>query len=199
MKLKPNIYLAGGMENETDGVMGGMWREQIQAHLLCNFDVRVWNPCEFEPDQLKGLYPSRLPSEMPIRDNVPIDLERVIRTDMATGTRYIAPNFWHEFKLAPRNSRYYKRGAKYMHRIQDYDLNLVRNKINYLIVNWTKGTGEGAGTHAEIEEAHRVKNRHLPIYIVESSKLPAWVEFRATKIFADFPELYEFLEEELGE
>jgi len=197
MGKKFNIYLAGGMEKSEN--LGVGWRDRFIAEAEKHeWPTTCWNPIKFEKEQLAGLCPGRLPDEMAIRKNVKIAPERITRVDNGA-VRYIKPQYWHEFKMAERGSTLYNRGAKYMHRCQDFDLKLISTKMDYLIVNWSVRTRRGAGTYAEIEEAYRVKDRHVPIYIVENTEIPAWIEWRATKIFANFTELYNYLDEELKE
>jgi hypothetical protein len=174
----PNIYLAGPMEAAEDGKLGSEYREAVTARLLCEFDVNVLNPCEFEPEQLKGLRPDCLPDEFTTRKD-----------------KVVKPSHWHELKLAPRNSSLYKRFKKYMRRIINYDTKLVERHVDYVIAYWTAGTAAGAGTHSEMTIAYRC---NIPVYVVADIPLPGWAEGCATEVFDNWEELFEFLGEELG-
>lgn len=189
-----NLYLAGNMEKSL--ASGITWRAAFTAWIEAkDFSVKVWNPIEFEKEQLSGLCPGRLPDEMPVRKSSRVPKDRIIRTD-EEGIRYIKPVHWHEFKWHKRYTGVYNRGRKYMNRCQKYDLKLIREIIDYLIVNWTPATKGGGGTYGEIEEAVK---KGIPVYMVESAEIPAWIEWHpGVVVFETFAELYTFLEEELG-
>jgi len=178
MRIIPNVYLAGPMENAEDGKLGSTYRDAINARLLCEFEVKVLNPCEFEPEQLKGLRPNSLPDSFEGRDG-----------------KVVKPKHWHDLKRAPRGSTPYKRFKKYMRRIINYDIKLVERNVDYVVAYWTEGTAKGAGTHSELTAAYR---RNIPVYVVAIVDPPGWVEGCATQVFEDWEELFEFLKEELG-
>jgi len=46
-------YLVGGMEHVAK--LGGEWRDMLTPNLQ-ELGFSVLNPCEFEPEQLKGLH-----------------------------------------------------------------------------------------------------------------------------------------------
>lgn len=176
-KLK--IYLAGAMECAKD--LGAGWRDKISKYLNDKYKVDIYNPVEFEPQQLEGLRPSRLPESFISRDG-----------------KTVKPKHWHEMKLAPRDSCHYRRNKKYGRRIIHYDMRTVA-KMDYLIVYWTKATADGAGTHSECTEAFL---NNIPVYMVVEKGInpPGWAEWTTTEVFDNdnFDALYSFLEEELG-
>jgi len=174
---KPKIYLAGAMEKADDGELGTKWRDLITPTLE-NLGFEVWNPVEFEADQLRGLHPNRLPKEA---------------TDLITEKKFI-PKHWHDLKRA-KESNLYNRFLKYMRRIREYDLGLVEHKMDYLFVLWDEGTLKGAGTHAEIEMAHKV---NIPVYCVTKAELPAWLHPAVDEKFSSIEEALLFLSKEFS-
>ena len=173
-KLK--VYLAGAMEKAQD--LGAGWRKEITPFLEQELQLDVLNPCEFEPHQLKGLQPNRLPE---------------FYTDLH-GQR-VKPKHWHELKNASEK-HLYNRFLKYMRRIIQYDINVVRYQANIVIVYWDECTGKGAGTHSELTDAFL---NNVPVYCVAQSEMPAWTKACCTEIFLTFDALKEFLRDELGE
>ena len=167
------------MENAEDGKLGATYRDAITARLLCEYDVNVLNPCEFEPEQLRGLRPGILPESFEGRDG-----------------KKIKPSHWHDLKLAPRSSTLYRRFKKYMRRIINYDIKLVERQVDYVIAYWTEETAKGAGTHSELTTAYR---RNIPVYTVAIIDPPGWVEGCSTHVFDEWDDLFEFLNEELGQ
>ena len=72
------------------------------------------------------------------------------------------------------------------------DINIVRNKADYIICLWDKNVIKGAGTHAEVTLAFELNK---PVYLV--NKLPlmdlsGWIMACSTEIFDDFNQLKEF-------
>ncbi len=172
---KETIYLAGSMENSAD--LGRSWRDQITPFLHeLGFDVL--NPCDFEPDQLKGLHIKRLPETFETVDG-----------------KIQKAEHWHFLKNA-KDKKLYNRFLKYMRRIIHYDMELVEHKTNYIIAKWDKETAKGSGTHAELTAAFRC---NVPVYCVLEGDMPAWAKATCTKIFSSFDELKEFLIYEFGE
>lgn len=169
-KLK--VYLAGAMEHAK--LEGAGWRIKITP-LLEKLGLEVLNPCLFEPEQLKNLRPARLPEYY---------------TDLS-GNK-IKPIKWHMLKDA-KEPNLYARFLKYMHRIIRFDINIVENVCDIVIVYWDKETGRGAGTHSELTAAF-LKNK--PIYCVTDTSMPAWAKACCTEIFLTFDALEEFLKDE---
>lgn len=166
------VYLAGAMENAKD--LGAGWRNKLTPFLK-ELNLDVLDPCEFEPEQLKGLKPNRLPE---------------FYTDLAG--KKIKPTHWHELKNASE-SHLYRRFLKYMQRIIKYDIKIVRHFSDYVIVFWDESTRKGAGTHAELTAAFLAS---VPVYCVADCDMPAWAKACCSEIFLNFEELKEFLRDE---
>lgn len=171
-KKKLVVYLAGAMEQAED--LGAGWRTAITPFLE-KLNLDILNPCEFEPLQLKGLQPNRLPEYF-----TNINGER------------IKPRHWHELKNAQESSLY-NRFLKYMKRIIQYDIKMIRHQVDCVVVYWTKDTAKGAGTHAELTEAFL---RNIPVYCVANTDVPAWTKACCTEIFLTFDDLKKFLIDE---
>jgi hypothetical protein len=174
---KVSVYLAGAMEHDPNG---NDWRVEVTTR-LAKYNLDILNPYEFEPEQLKGLQPRRLPEQFIGRQG-----------------QIVKPTHWHQLKLAVRSSALYSRFKKYMRLIINYDMNIVKTRANYIICYWTVGTGKGGGTHAEINAAYEL---HKPVYIVQQAgaDIPAWIEGCATRVYETFDELYKMLDEEFGD
>lgn len=168
MSKKLAIYLAGGMENDKN--LGAGWRDKVTPSLL-ELGFAILNPCEFEPDQLKGLHTSRLPDKLKTEEG-----------------KNVKPKHWHHLKQAPRDSSYYLRFKKYMQRIIKYDLSIIKEEVDIVICYWTKATAKGAGTHSELTYAF-INN--IPVFVVlePGTELPGWIHGCTTKIFDTFDEL----------
>jgi len=191
-KRKLTVYLAGGMEHEED--LGSDWREWITP-ILEKLGLEVLNPCEFEQEQLKGLHTNRLPEKLKIEPGSNPPKELMIDKD------HIKPTHWHHLKYAEWDSPEFNRGGKYMDRVVTYDCNLVKNHVDFMIVNWTKGTAKGAGTHSEATIAH---DKGIPIWTVvkRGVDIPFWTVgcgYKKGKLFRDFKKLVGFLEDEFGD
>ena len=171
---KITIYAAGAMEFDA---VGRVWRDELTKY-LSKYDIEVLNPYHFEPQQLKGLQPRRLPESFVGRDG-----------------QVVKPDHWHRLKLAPRNSQLYSRFKRYMRLIVLYDLNVVRTKADYVICYWTANTSKGAGTHCELAAAFEA---HKPVYLVQApgSDVPAWTEACCTRVYGSWEELYKMLDDE---
>ena len=172
---KPVIYLIGGMEQEAK--LGAGWREFVTPKLE-ELGFEVLNPVLFERDQLKGLHINRLP-----------------KTLLTRSGKTIEPTFWHQLKLAPFNSSEFRRFTRYMRRIIAFDMDVVKNQADMMLVNWTTGAGRGAGSHAEINTAY--ENRK-PVYAVVAKGVdyPAWLMGCTDMIFENFDECLTFLANE---
>ena len=171
---KLTCYLAGAMEAAEN--LGSGWRDKITPFLK-TLNLDVLNPCEFEPQQLKGLRPNRLPDYF------------------MDGTKKVYLTHWHELKNASE-PQLYNRFLKYMRRIINYDIGLVENNTDLVIVLWDKAASKGAGTHAELTAAFR---HNIPVYCVATSDIPAWAKACCTDIFLTFEALQEKLKEDFGE
>lgn len=176
MTYRPKVYLAGGMEAEKN--LGAGWRADVSPRLR-DMGYDVLNPCEFEPQQLSGLHTHRLPEQM-----------------LTVTGDTITPAHWHQLKLSPQATPARNRFRRYMQRIIQYDLNVVENVADVLLVNWTKGAAKGAGTHHEVGQAYR---HGKPVYVVcsDEAHFPGWLDGCATAIFSTMEEALKHLEEEL--
>jgi hypothetical protein len=175
MKHKLSIYLAGGMESSSN--LGAQWRTNLTP-ILEELGLEVLNPVLFEPMQLKGLQPRKLPEFCTNADG-----------------KKIKVNHWHDLKHATE-PHLYARFLKYMRRIIKYDINIVRNEADYVICYWNETTAKGAGTHAELTEAF-LSNKD--VYCVMQANMPAWARACCTRIFKTFDDLRGFLAQEFGE
>ena len=73
------------------------------------------------------------------------------------------------------------------------DIEIVREKADYLICLWDENVIRGAGTHAEITFAYDLKK---PVYLI--NKLPqkdlsGWIMACSSEIFLNFDDLKDFL------
>lgn len=159
MSRKLTVYLAGAMEASND--LGAGWRAELTPFLQ-KCGLTVLNPCEFEPEQLKGLRPGRLPDYF---------------TDLH-GNK-VKPKHWHELKSASE-PELYARFLKYMRRIIHYDAKIVSQESDYVICLWNEAAGKGAGTHSELTLAFI---HGIPVYCVATCTMPAWAKGCCTDIF----------------
>lgn len=173
------VYLVGGMENEKG--LGAKWREDITPRLL-DMDFKVLNPCQFEPEQLKGKQTNRLPKKIKTYDG-----------------KIIKPRHWHELKKAPVMTSYHKRFRSYMSPIIHFDLDVVSYECDFLICNWTKGAAAGGGTHAEVSLAHKL-GKEVYMVVQEGVQVPGWIQGCVTEngMVGSFDELFETLEKRVG-
>ena len=73
------------------------------------------------------------------------------------------------------------------------DINIVRNKADYIICLWDANVIKGAGTHAEVTLAFELNK---PVYLINRlplMDLSGWIMACSTEIFDDFNQLKEFL------
>lgn len=83
-------------------------------------------------------------------------------------------------------------------KIIDYDLNIIEQKCDAVIVLWDEYATKGAGTHAEVTAAYR---RGIPVYLVAGmplAQVSGWIMGCATRIFDSFPQLHEFIAAEIA-
>ncbi len=143
------------------------WRTDLTPFLE-NLGFEVLDPYHFEPMQLKGLHRHRLPDGI---------------------------SHWHELRHS-KDPSHQNRFLKYMRRIIKYDLNLVKNIADFIIVYWDEGCRDGAGTQSEITVAWDIGKL---VYCVAAAKLPAWARGCCEEVFTSFDELKAFLKEEFGD
>lgn len=73
------------------------------------------------------------------------------------------------------------------------DINIVRNKADYIVCLWDENVIKGAGTHAEVTLAFELNK---PVYLINRlplMDLSGWIMACSTEIFDDFDQLKEFL------
>ena len=172
-KHKLTVYLAGAMEAAEN--LGAGWRDKITPFFE-KLDIDILNPCQFEPLQLCGLRPNRLPS-----------------TDIQLGKK-VKIKHWHDLKNSD-DPILYDRFLKYMRRIINYDIKLVKNHTDFIVVYWDENTNKGAGTHAELTFAFM---QNIPVYCVAHANMPAWSRACCSEIFMTFEALEDFLTDEYG-
>ena len=164
MPKKQAVYLAGRMDHEKGE--GHEWRTSLTP-LLESLGFRVLDPYKFEPRQLEGLRPGRLPEDI---------------------------KHWTELRDSS-NPDHQRRFLRYMRRIIKYDLHIIKNEADYIIVLWDEKCKDGAGTHAELTLAWDLGK---PIFCVEAARLPNWARGCCEEVFSSFDELKWFLEDEFG-
>jgi hypothetical protein len=174
MNKRIKVYTAGAIEAASDKGKG--WRDELTPFLE-NLNMEVLDPCKFEPQQLKNLRPNKLPE---------------FYTDLF-GNK-VKPKHWHELKNA-KEPHLYARFKKYMERIIRFDINIVQNEADILIVYYDERCRFGAGTQSEITYGFMSGKA---VYIVAAIDIPAWAKGCATEIFLSFEALREFLSEEYG-
>lgn len=142
------------------------WREKLTPFLE-ELGFEVLDPYVMEPLQLAGLRPGRLPEGL---------------------------DHWYQLRDSD-DPAHIERFMKYMQRIIHYDINLVRNVADVIIVFWDKGCRNGAGTHSEMTAAYLSGKSVL---CVKKHRLPAWGRGCCEEIFESFDDLKKFMEEEYG-
>lgn len=172
---KQTIYTIGAMEKAEN--MGAGWRNRLTPFLE-ELGFEVLNPTEFEPEQLKGLQPNRLPESY---------------TDLF-GNK-CKPTHWHHLKFASE-PHLRKRFKKYMQHIVRYDMNIVKNVADIMVAYWDEFAGKGAGSHSEITHAFLYGK---PIYMIATTEIPAWLTGIVTEIFLSEEDFKKFMSEEYGE
>tara|TARA_B100000575_G_scaffold151435_1_gene120794 strand:- start:1338 stop:1814 length:477 start_codon:yes stop_codon:yes gene_type:complete len=73
------------------------------------------------------------------------------------------------------------------------DLEIVKEKADYLICLWDENVIKGAGTHAEITYAYDLKK---PVYLINKlspKDLSGWIMACSSEIFSNFDDLKDFL------
>ena len=86
-----------------------------------------------------------------------------------------------------------ERYANFIRICVDNDIDIVRNKADYLICLWDENVFKGAGTHAEVTIAYDLKK---PVYLINKIselELSGWIMAGSTKIFESFDSLKLFL------
>src|SRR5260370_5899707 len=90
-------------------------------------------------------------------------------------------------------ARDFERFRKAVRKIIDFDLDLIENRVDYVICFWGKQSALGGGTAAELTFAYRQK---IPVYLVTEvpyEEMSGWVLSCAEHVFPDFDSLKSFL------
>jgi hypothetical protein len=74
--------------------------------------------------------------------------------------------------------------------IRDYDLNLIKEEVDIVLVLWDKIAARGAGTHDEMRTAEEYDKTVL---CIEIDPLPGWLVPSCTEIFSTFDKAKEYL------
>ncbi len=78
-------------------------------------------------------------------------------------------------------------------KIIDFDLDLIEQRIDYIVCYWDKTSIQGGGTPAELTFAYR---KGIPVYLVTElpvDQVSGWVISCAEYVFPDFSSLQSFL------
>jgi hypothetical protein len=92
-----------------------------------------------------------------------------------------------------------ERHRKTMRIIINHDLDVMRNRTDYVLCYWDAAAARGGGTQAELTAAYR---KGLPVYLVTEmpvEEISGWVVGCTTKIFSGFEELKSFLSATYGQ
>ncbi len=95
------------------------------------------------------------------------------------------------FRLWKTND--FERYREAVRKIIDFDLDLIENRVDYIVCFWTKQSAMGGGTPAELTLAYR---KRIPVYLVTDvpyEDMSGWVLSCADKVFGDFDSLKSFL------
>jgi hypothetical protein len=87
----------------------------------------------------------------------------------------------------------FERYRKAVRKIIDFDLDLIENRVDYIVCFWTKQSAMGGGTPAELTLAYR---KRIPVYLVTEvpyEDMSGWVLSCADHVFRDFDSLKTFL------
>jgi len=165
---KAYVYLAGGIEAADK--LGVGWRKKITPFLQRQ-GFSVLDPTKLEPKQLKGLKKRRLPKVCVDR----FGNKRVVK-------------HWHDLKRAvePNLYMYF---TQCMRRVIRYDMNLVTNQADIILVFWDSAAARGAGTHAEITQAFLSRK---PVICIAAQSLPGWLKACCHLIFYSFEDFYAY-------
>jgi hypothetical protein len=86
-----------------------------------------------------------------------------------------------------------------LRKIIAWDLDWIEERTDYVVCYWDAAAARGAGTQGELTLAHRAG---IPVYLVLGMPLEqvsGWILGCATRVFAGFAELREFLSSEYSE
>lgn len=85
-----------------------------------------------------------------------------------------------------------------VHKIIDTDLDVLMNRVDYIICLWDRYVLDGGGTHGELTVAYLHK---IPVYMVTQipvESISSWIIGCTTEIFSDFDALKNFLREKFA-
>ena len=74
-----------------------------------------------------------------------------------------------------------------------YDLDIIEHQTDCIVAHWDEYAGRGAGTQGELTLAHR---RGIPVYLIAAvpvTQISGWLLGCASKVFADFESLKQFM------
>lgn len=165
-----STYTAGGIQYHTN--MHG-WRDELDV-LFKQLKIKHYDPTKLEKDKLRGFRINQLPKTIINRQGKEIPVKQ-----------------WHDLSHAS-DKKNFDRFVRIMKKVIAMDLDIVHNKIDFLTVFWDKGARLGSGTYSEIDHAYHLG---LPVYVVATEEIPAWLCGMMTKIFNSLDELKEFLKE----
>ena len=86
-----------------------------------------------------------------------------------------------------------KKYARFIQLCVKNDIEIVREKADYLICLWDQSVIKGAGTHAEITIAYDSKK---PVYLINKlplNDLSGWIMACSSRIFTNFDDLKSYL------
>lgn len=139
---------------------------------------------EFSHDQGKGW-----------RETVRVFMENVLGHEVYDPAEDEKKNLSDEesanFRLWKTND--FERYREAVRKIIDFDLDLIENRVDYIICFWTKQSAMGGGTPAELTLAYR---KRIPVYLVTEvpyEDMSGWVLSCADEVFQDFDSLKSFL------
>ncbi len=87
----------------------------------------------------------------------------------------------------------FERYREAVRKIIDFDLDLIENRVDYIVCFWSKQSAMGGGTPAELTVAYR---KRIPVYLVTEvsyEDMSGWVLSCAEYVFRDFDSLRSFL------
>jgi len=143
---------------ESSADLGKSWRNELTPFLE-ELNMEVNDPCKLEHHKLSGRHLNRLPQ----------------------GIKH-----WHELKNC-KEPHLRCRFKTYMDAIIMYDLDLVENKSDIIVLLWDRWS---AGSSGEVTLARKIGT---PVYTVATVELPAWISGCSERIFSNFDELKIFL------
>jgi hypothetical protein len=151
--------------------LGKGWRKEITPFLE-EYGFVVLDPTVFEPRQLRGLRPGRLPEGY---------------------------THWQQFKCSADPNlieRFYRYGC----RILNYDLDVVESEADVIIVYWDVYAARGCGTHSEMTIAQRKHKPIYMVLGMDFHGVPGWalwlVKDTGGAVYENFEELKEEFKKE---